>query len=262
MSRSVSAPSSVTNTSPCWNGLIVPGSTLMYGSNFWHCTFRPRALSSRPREAATIPFPQRRDDASGYEDVLRRPRHACRPARSSSRRTGVRSIRSPSQQSPRRVSPASAPIATARPRPVSRPTDFDPAARPDCSSPRPRASPSRGDRKEAAGRPGPSARRRERRPRYALSARPGAVSSWFSALAARPVRTAPESRLVRQKANQRDGHELEDAGGRARARDGGGSLAPGRSTGHRRARPRRRRLRAAPRRRRPSRRSGGGDHGG
>src|ERR1700749_43480 len=58
MSRSVSAPSSVTNTSPCWNGLIVPGATLRYGSNFWSWTRRPRALSSRPREAATIPLPR------------------------------------------------------------------------------------------------------------------------------------------------------------------------------------------------------------
>ena len=32
-SKSVSAPSSVTNTSPCCTGLIVPGSTLRYGSN-------------------------------------------------------------------------------------------------------------------------------------------------------------------------------------------------------------------------------------
>src|SRR5919197_5498763 len=57
MSRSVSAPSSVTNTSPCWNGLIVPGSTLMYGSNFWIVTDRPRATRSRPKEAAAMPFP-------------------------------------------------------------------------------------------------------------------------------------------------------------------------------------------------------------
>ncbi len=57
MSRSVSAPSSVTYTSPCWNGLIVPGSTLRYGSNFWSWTRRPRALSSRPSDAATMPFP-------------------------------------------------------------------------------------------------------------------------------------------------------------------------------------------------------------
>src|SRR5438874_2361478 len=58
MSRSVSAPSSVTKTSPCWNGLIVPGSTLRYGSNFCSWTRRPRALSRRPSEAATIPFPR------------------------------------------------------------------------------------------------------------------------------------------------------------------------------------------------------------
>src|SRR5215831_15611684 len=57
MSRSVSAPSSVTNTSPCWNGLIVPGSTLRYGSNFCSCTRSPRAFRRRPSEAATIPFP-------------------------------------------------------------------------------------------------------------------------------------------------------------------------------------------------------------
>src|SRR5215208_7188659 len=57
MSRSVSAPSSVTKTSPCWNGLIVPGSTLRYGSNFWHVTFNPRLSSRQPMEAAAIPLP-------------------------------------------------------------------------------------------------------------------------------------------------------------------------------------------------------------
>src|SRR5215471_1777872 len=57
MSRSVSAPSSVTKTSPCWNGLIVPGSTLRYGSNFCSCTRSPRAFKRRPSEAATMPFP-------------------------------------------------------------------------------------------------------------------------------------------------------------------------------------------------------------
>src|SRR5881227_4365571 len=57
MSRSVSAPSSVTNTSPCWKGLIVPGSTFRYGSNFWTSTFRPRDFSSRPSDAAVIPLP-------------------------------------------------------------------------------------------------------------------------------------------------------------------------------------------------------------
>src|SRR5262249_1279637 len=57
MSRSVSAPSSVTKTSPCWNGLIVPGSTLMYGSNFWTWILSPRALRSAPSDAAVMPFP-------------------------------------------------------------------------------------------------------------------------------------------------------------------------------------------------------------
>src|SRR4051812_36096024 len=57
MSRSVSAPSSVTKTSPCWKGDIVPGSTFRYGSNFCSWTRRPRAFSKRPSEAATIPFP-------------------------------------------------------------------------------------------------------------------------------------------------------------------------------------------------------------
>src|SRR6187200_3139680 len=58
MSRSVSAPSSVTKTSPCWYGLIVPGSTLMYGSSFRMETRRPRALSSRPTLAAVMPLPR------------------------------------------------------------------------------------------------------------------------------------------------------------------------------------------------------------
>src|SRR5690606_5366663 len=57
-SRSVSAPSAVTKTSPCWNGLMVPGSTLMYGSSFWMATERPRLLSNRPSEAAVIPLPR------------------------------------------------------------------------------------------------------------------------------------------------------------------------------------------------------------
>ncbi len=57
MSRSVSAPSSVTNTSPCWNGFIVPGSTLMYGSSFCMVTRSPREVSSRPRLDAVSPLP-------------------------------------------------------------------------------------------------------------------------------------------------------------------------------------------------------------
>ena len=49
--------SSVTNTSPCWNGDIVPGSMLMYGSNFCRATLRPRETSRRPIEAAAMPLP-------------------------------------------------------------------------------------------------------------------------------------------------------------------------------------------------------------
>src|SRR5579862_961047 len=54
---SVSAPSSVTKTSPCWNGFIVPASTLTYGSNFSALTRHPRLLSRRPSEADVMPFP-------------------------------------------------------------------------------------------------------------------------------------------------------------------------------------------------------------
>src|SRR5918998_945855 len=57
MSRSVSAPSSVTNTSPCWKGFIVPGSTLRYGSSFCIVTRNPRAVSSCPRLDAVSPLP-------------------------------------------------------------------------------------------------------------------------------------------------------------------------------------------------------------
>src|SRR5229473_1141730 len=57
MSRSVSAPSSVTKTSPCWNGLIVPGSTLRYGSHFCRVTLKPRLSRRQPIEEAATPFP-------------------------------------------------------------------------------------------------------------------------------------------------------------------------------------------------------------
>src|SRR5580765_8709325 len=58
MSRSVSAPSSVTKTSPCWNGFIVPGSTLRYGSSFCIVTRSPRARSRWPRLDAVSPLPR------------------------------------------------------------------------------------------------------------------------------------------------------------------------------------------------------------
>src|SRR6202000_2031428 len=57
MSRSVSAPSSVTKTSPCWNGFMVPGSTLRYGSSFCMVTRSPRAFSRAPRLEAVSPLP-------------------------------------------------------------------------------------------------------------------------------------------------------------------------------------------------------------
>src|SRR6201747_117959 len=57
MSRSVSAPSLVTKTSPCWNGFIVPGSTLRYGSSFCMVTRRPRDCNSCPSEEAVSPLP-------------------------------------------------------------------------------------------------------------------------------------------------------------------------------------------------------------
>src|SRR5918997_4396437 len=36
---------------------MVPGSTLIYGSNFCIVTVRPRSTSSRPNDAAAMPFP-------------------------------------------------------------------------------------------------------------------------------------------------------------------------------------------------------------
>src|SRR5262249_57704835 len=50
-------PWSVTNTSPCWYGLIVPASTLRYGSIFCSATRYPRASSSAPMDAAASPLP-------------------------------------------------------------------------------------------------------------------------------------------------------------------------------------------------------------
>src|SRR5215204_5915556 len=58
MSRSVSAPSSVTKTSPCWNGDIVPGSTLMYGSSLTQVTLKPLASNRQPMDEAASPFPK------------------------------------------------------------------------------------------------------------------------------------------------------------------------------------------------------------
>ena len=90
-----------------------PGSTLMYGSNFWTCTLRPRALSSRPSDAATMPFPSDETTPPVTKTYFVGRSRARRPSAVELRRTGVRSISSPSERrSPRRVSPASAPIAS------------------------------------------------------------------------------------------------------------------------------------------------------
>src|SRR6218665_503142 len=54
---SVSPPSSVTKTSPCWNGLIVPGSMLMYGSSLSRVRSSPRFSSRAPMDADASPLP-------------------------------------------------------------------------------------------------------------------------------------------------------------------------------------------------------------
>src|SRR5215211_7910041 len=139
---------------------------------------------------------ERRDDTARDEDVLRRRcAHDCRPSASSSRSPGVRSITPPREvRSPRRVRPASAPIAIQRPLPVRRLTDFKPSSAPSAFEP---ASPSivisrrSYESSRTAGLVGASSGIAAAR--YALSARPGRVSSWFNALAARPTSSAPES---------------------------------------------------------------------
>src|SRR5215813_15231409 len=55
---SVSPPSSVTKTSPCWKGLIDPGSTLMYGSSLRKVMSRPRFSRRAPMLAEASPFPR------------------------------------------------------------------------------------------------------------------------------------------------------------------------------------------------------------
>src|SRR3954454_12979275 len=82
---------------------MVPGSTLIYGSNFCMVTLSPRSTSSRPNDAAAMPFP--REDttppvtkmylvalgpvvirpvlgkrASGLPPVANRPPYRCREA--------------------------------------------------------------------------------------------------------------------------------------------------------------------------------------
>src|SRR5207249_790135 len=150
------------------------------------------------------PLPQRRHDSPGDEDVLRLPRcaHARRPSRSSCARPGVRSINAPSDvRSPRSVSPARAPIAIQRPLSVRRSTEFKPSSAPSAFAP---ASPSIVISRRSYGSSRTAiptgASTASASGRYTFSARPGRVSSWSTALAARPTRSAPERLRVRTSA--------------------------------------------------------------
>ena len=145
-----------------------------------------------------------------------RSRAASRAVELAQAPASARSARRATVRSPRRVRPASAPIASQRPRPVRRSRNSTLARPPARSTPRPRASPSPEDRRERAGR---RPRRRRAAPASAsapsanaFSARPGRVSSWLSAFAARPTSSAPESERVRQSADSGDADELQDAG--------------------------------------------------
>ena len=72
MSRSVSAPSSVTKTSPCWNGFIVPGIDVEVRVELLHghpqAAGPEQVTEARGRE----PLAEGGGDASGDEDVLGR----------------------------------------------------------------------------------------------------------------------------------------------------------------------------------------------
>src|SRR5439155_24027080 len=144
-------------------------------------------------------LPERRDDAAGDEHVLGRHRHYALPQSSIVRRPGVRSISAPRDvRSPRRVRAASAAIAAYRPLSVRRLTDLKPSIAPSAFAP---ASPSIAISRRSYGASrtaSPSgARSGTAAARYALSARPGRVSSWLPAFAARPTRRAPGTLRVR-----------------------------------------------------------------
>src|SRR5439155_8916471 len=97
-----------------------------------HLHLQPARLQQPAERGGGDALAEGRDDAAGDEDVLRRPGgYGCLPSASSSRRTGVRSIKSPSERvSPRRVRPARAPIAAQRLRPVSLLTELKPSIAP------------------------------------------------------------------------------------------------------------------------------------
>src|SRR5262249_23869624 len=103
-----------------------------------HLHLEAAGLEQPPERGGDDALPERRDNAAGDEHVLRRPRaqSARLPSASKARSPGVRSINSPIDRcSPRMMRPASAAIAAARPRPVSRLTDFNPSLAPSAFAP-------------------------------------------------------------------------------------------------------------------------------
>jgi len=70
-SKSVSAPSSVTNTSPCWYGLIVPGSTLIYGSNL-NSDSKTSGFQKSSQWGGSYSLSKPRNNTAGYKNVLDR----------------------------------------------------------------------------------------------------------------------------------------------------------------------------------------------
>src|SRR6266550_8788252 len=177
-----------------------PGIDVEVRIEFLSLHLQPPRLQQPPQRGGDDPLPQSGDDAAGDEDVLRRSgrRGQTRPSRSIHDRTGARSIQAPMDfRSPRMVRPVRAPIATHWPLPVNRFTEFKPSRAPSAFDP---ASPSIAISRRSYGSSRTAtptgASRGKAAARYALSARPGRVSSWLSTLAARPTSSAPDNRRV------------------------------------------------------------------
>ena len=158
-------------------------------------------------------LPERRDDPAGDEDVLVGVTRAARGGRACSR-PGVRSISAPRERrSPRRVSPASAPIASHRLRPVSRLTELKPSIAPSAFDP---ASPSITLSRRSYG-----SRKTALRAGAPTSERAGEVGLQRTARArvelVHEVRAEPDEERAREPArgeqtDERDADELEHAG--------------------------------------------------
>ena len=87
MSRSVSAPSLVTKTSPCWNGFIVPGIHVEVGVQLLHRDAQSARLQQVAQAGGGEPLAEGGGDASSDEYVLGR-RPALHGLRSYPRGTG------------------------------------------------------------------------------------------------------------------------------------------------------------------------------